>query len=395
VVSVSFDGGESWQESLLPKLTPCTGGTWAKASDPWVTFAANGDLYSASLVVTQATDTEPERRGMLVHKSTDGGLNWGDPITVAETMADSFEDKESLTADPVDECFVYLSWTRLRPPDGGDLLFSRTTDCGATWSEPSILYSNNPAGSDVQIAVLPDGVLVAVFVEFGSVLIERPVFAMMSGDRGETWTESPLTIATAKRLYPVVPDGGEAIRSGVHDIAVDRSIGTLHLVWEQWIGDTPPTQIAYASSSDGGITWSAAVRIDRTPPADTFEREQAFLPSVEVSSDGTIGITYYNFQNDTPGDARSDTDVWFIHCHPDDGDCNDPAQWSEAIRLTTESFDYQLAPTAKPAASPLNQGFFLGDYVGLAAAGSDFFALPSVTTAEDPANVLLIPIRGR
>ena len=45
VVSVSFDGGESWQESLLPKLTPCTGGTWAKASDPWVTFAANGDLY--------------------------------------------------------------------------------------------------------------------------------------------------------------------------------------------------------------------------------------------------------------------------------------------------------------------------------------------------------------
>ena len=302
-------------------------------------------------------------------------------------MGSFAEDKESMTADPFDECFVYLSWTRFHP-DGGDLLFSRTTDCGETWSEPATLYSNDPAGVDVQIAVLPDGMLVAVFMEIGPVLTERPFFAMMSGDRGETWSESPLTIATAKRTYPVVPDGDDAVRSGVHDIAVDRGTGTLHLVWERHIGDTPPTQIAYASSSDGGVTWSDAVRIDRTPPADSFEREQAFLPSVEVSADGTIGITYYNFQNDTPGDARSDTDVWFIHCHPDDGDCTDPAQWSEAIRLTAESFDYQLAPSS-------DRGFFLGDYVGLATAGSDFFALPSVTTPDDPANAVLIPIRGQ
>jgi len=38
---------------------------------------------------------------------------------------------------------------------------------------------------------------------------------------------------------------------------------------------------------------------------------------------------------------------------------------------------------------------FLGDYVGLAAAGSDFFALPSITTEDDPADVVFIPIRGR
>ncbi|MBW2381311.1 MAG: hypothetical protein JRG70_17495, partial [Deltaproteobacteria bacterium] len=59
----------------------------------------------------------------------------------------------------------------------------------------------------------------------------------------------------------------------------------------------------------------------------------------------------------------------------------------EQILLTKESFDYNAAPVSR--------GLFLGDYVGLAAAGSDFFALPSITTEDDPADVVFIPIRGR
>ena len=56
-----------------------------------------------------------------------------------------------------------------------------------------------------------------------------------------------------------------------------------------------------------------------------------------------------------------------------------------------ESFDYSLAP----AVVGYNSGFFLGDYAGLTSAGNDFFALFSVTTINDPANSIFVPIRGR
>ena len=101
-----------------------------------------------------------------------------------------------------------------------------------------------------------------------------------------------------------------------------------------------------------------------------------------------MGVTYYNFQNDTPEDSRWDTDHWFIHCHPDFADCTDAESWSAGIRLTPSSFDYLLAPKR-------TDGLFLGDYVGLAAAGDDFFAFFPVTTLDDPANAVFVPIRQR
>lgn len=269
-------------------------------------------------------------------------------------------------------------------------MFSRTTDCGETWSEPEVINTNNPAGLFAQIVILPDGVLVAVFVENGLTLQQNEILVLRSTDRGASWSEEPVVAGIVTYALPVAPDSERRVRSGDFDIGVDRNTGALHLVWEQYIDGVEPVQIAYASSSDGGLTWSPSVRIDRTPAADSFEREQAFLPSVEVSDDGTIGVTYYNFQNDTPGDSRSDTDVWFIHCHPDDGNCNDPSTWSEPTRLTATSFDYQAAP--------LLQGdleIFLGDYIGLASAGSDFFGLLSVTTESDPADVVFVPVVGQ
>jgi len=387
VASVSFDGGVNWEHSSLPKLTPCTDGEWERVSDPWLTFAANGDLYSASLTFTITSGDDPFRAGVLVHKSVDGGLTWGDPMTVSETLGPFSDDKEAITADPLDACSVYLIWARIES-GAGDTMFSRTTDCGETWSEPTVLYTGNPVGSFAQIVVLPDGTLIAVFVQGGLTLAENEILVMRSSDGGATWPEEPVVAAIQTYSFPVAPDSDDTVRSGKFDIGVDRETGELHLAWQHFIDSVPPVGIAYASSADGGLTWSAPARIDRTPPADSFEREQAFLPSVEVSDDGTVGVTYYSFENDVPGDARSDADVWFIHCHPDFADCNAPDEWSDSKRLTATSFDYQAAPDS-------NRGYFLGDYVGLAAAGSDFFALPSITTDSDPADVVFVPIRGR
>ena len=103
-------------------------------------------------------------------------------------------------------------------------------------------------------------------------------------------------------------------------------------------------------------------------------------------------MTYYDFQNATTEGPPYWSDHWFTNCHPELVDCNDPASWGEAVRLTPESFDYALAPYADVTS---NQGYFLGDYMGLTSAGSDFLALFSVTTEKHPADTVFVRIRGR
>src|SRR5215470_14953246 len=46
---VSFDGGATWRSVAVPGLSVCAGGAWSRVSDPWVSFAPNGDVYLAAL----------------------------------------------------------------------------------------------------------------------------------------------------------------------------------------------------------------------------------------------------------------------------------------------------------------------------------------------------------
>ncbi|MFQ5720453.1 MAG: hypothetical protein ACE5IK_12975, partial [Acidobacteriota bacterium] len=95
-----------------------------------------------------------------------------------------------------------------------------------------------------------------------------------------------------------------------------------------------------------------------------------------VSPSGAIGVSYFDFRfNDAAAGAH--TDRWFISCHPEIASCDRFGTWQEA-RITDESFDIKAAPSAG--------GLFLGDYMGLAAAGDDFDVLFTQTGAGDRAS---------
>jgi hypothetical protein len=54
---------------------------------------------------------------MLVMRSTDGGASWSDPTTlIRDVNPNVLNDKNSLTADPNDSSLVYAVWDRLAPP---------------------------------------------------------------------------------------------------------------------------------------------------------------------------------------------------------------------------------------------------------------------------------------
>jgi hypothetical protein len=396
VAAVSFDGGTTWTQtwanfSICSGGTPANGGDFDRASDPWVTFAPNGHAYQISL----STSADLLTSGILVSKSTDGGLTWSPPTTlIRETSAFNFNDKESITADPTNASYVYAVWDRSRKPGEnadfnalhsfafrGDPMFSRTTDGGATWEAPRNIFGQNKNLFTIgnQVDVLPDGTLVDVFELGKGSGIQGSVnpftqSLVRSTDRGATWSK-PIDISLDRSVATRDPDTGAAVRAGagLPDVAVDSATGALYVVWsDSRFSGGDHNDVALSMSTDGGLTWSAPIKVNQTP-----EGIAAFTPSVEVAADGTVGVTYDDFRNNTPA-AGALADVWLAHCH---ATCGDPASWSSEARLTATSFDVEAAPVAR--------GYFLGDYSGLDSVGNQFVALFS-TTSGDAANAFEI-----
>jgi len=85
-----------------------------------------------------------------------------------------------------------------------------------------------------------------------------------------------------------------------------------------------------------------------------------------VAANGAIGVTYYDFRFNTPAPGLP-TDYWLVQCHPTPGaPATNPANWGNEVRLTDSSFNME-------ACAILGDGFFLGDYFGLAPVGGGGF----------------------
>jgi hypothetical protein len=185
-----------------------------------------------------------------------------------------------------------------------------------------------------------------------------------STDHGVTWSKV-IDISTDGSVAVRDPDTGTGIRAGagLPDIAVSPS-GTLYAVWSdgRFSGFTHD-DVALSRSTDGGLTWSAPIKVNASPAGVA-----AFTPAVDAASDGTVAVTYYDFRNNTPDPSTLPTDAFAVFSH-DGGQT-----FGGEVRLTKHSFDIDLAPRASRP--------FLGDYVGLSHAGSTFIPFYTQTVSS-------------
>ena len=380
-------------------FTTCSGGTVAnsgnfdRASDVWLSYGPDGRLYQSALVFDEAT----EYQGIAVSTSTDDGATWSSPVLVDVLKQKSFshgDDKESITADPQHPGYAYVVWDRYsnQKPDFSDgrganaskgpAFFSRTTDGGKTWSAPQVIYGRDNGTLGNQIVVLPNDTLVDFFTNYvakntkGGLTYSEELVSVRSTDQGRSWsTDTPIVVSPMTPNGTYDPTNGQYVRAGdsLFDVAAGPD-GTLYAVWQDSMF-SGVDEVAFTKSTNGGLTWSARRRSARRRRATTIPRaRRSHRPSTSrrtgrSRSPTTPSRTRRGRRSSLPTTGRS---------RPRDGG----ATWSPQLRLTSNSFNGELAPEAS--------GLMIGDYEGLAHQGNTFVAAYEVGNTEaDPTDIQL------
>ncbi len=374
ITATTFDGGATWTRAAIP-FSRCAGGNagnggdYQRATDPWVTFAPDGAAFQMALASTGGSFTAGSANAMLVSRSTDGGRTWGPVSTLIRDESQFFNDKNSITADPTDPRYVYAVWDRLAAAGGGPAMLARSTDGGATWEGARPIHDPGQRSQTIGnvVAVLPNGTVVDVFTRIDYVAnapSNASLNVLISADKGGSWS-GPFRIADALAVGARDPDTGAPIRDGANlpQVAVAPN-GHLWVAWQDArFSGGAHDGIALARSTDGGQTWSAPVQVNSVPSA------QAFTPSVHVTANGTIGVTYYDLRSNT-GDASTLPTELILARSPDG------ARWTE----------HRISATFDLATAPVARGYFLGDYQGLSSADNVFIPVYVRTNSGDTAN---------
>lgn len=346
----SADGGRTWYEAMLPRLTLASGGKFERASDPWVAFGPDNRAYYVSLAFNESTALN----GIYVNASADGGRTFKAPVAVHTTTAD-FDDKEAMVVDTYDDSpyrgRIYVGWDSNLANGQQVMYVSRSADKGKSYSAPVALRT---AGANIGIIPLvgPGGVVYAIWSSWTGGSTMHVI--SKSTDGGVTWSE-PRNIATVRSAgVPELRTG-----DGLPMAAVDRISGEIYVVWQDARFTPGVDQVVITRSTNGGEKWSKPMRVSDGPGASAN-----FTPAVAVNGLHEVAVSYYSLRNDPQSQYLVDE---YIALSADRG-----KTFGASRRVSARTYDVRDAAYAR--------GYFLGDYQGIAGGSALFHPLWIATT---------------
>lgn len=310
----STAAGDSSAADNTPDIATDGDGNWVAV---WSSFN--------SLNNTIGTDSD-----ILAATSNDNGATWTDAAPLnSNADADAGSDSNPVVA--TNGAGVWMAaWATtddLEETIGtdGDILFARSTDNGATWSDVAILHSNadTDSGVDAMPRLANDGGLnwIASWQSAdtlgNSVGTDNDIFYVLSDDGGLTW--SGVTTLNSNASTDIGLDTNATV-------ATDNA-GNWIAVWEtnDPFGNTVGTDydIFVARSTNSGQSWTTMAPLNSNVTSDTGNDR---APCVEFSGGGEWIAVWHS--NDTLGNTvGSDNDI-FVATSNDSG-----AAWSAVKAL--------------------------------------------------------------
>lgn len=259
---------------------------------------ATGTVYSTSLAFSTG--------GIQLFRSTDGGITFAAPVNaVPGATAANYNAIAVDNAAGVGNGNVYVATEDFGA--GSGLRLSRSTDGGLTFGPSITLSGGGDAGRAPSITVGPDHRVTVAYLDTTGSLSGGPAVIRVrsSADNGLTFgppvTAATLTVpAVTADLGLVGLRNGAAItpadfRSNVHpQIVANPVTGQLYMVYANKGLGADKADILLRTSDDGGVTWSAAQRVN----SDAGTNDQ-WQPTLTVTPDGKhVGIFWYDRRND-------------------------------------------------------------------------------------------------
>ena len=387
--------------------------SWTNLTDPNVAFDTKGRVYQTTLPFNAfwgGSTLHPDGE-IDVSYSDDIGRHWvkgngGVPLeppnNASALQLGHVEDKQWIAVNDIPgspfQDHVYSTWdvingktTKIRVAVSRDrgLSFSRAI----TLTSPS---QSGPVNSSSYPSIDAAG---NVYLGYESDPVNgngpSSVFVTRSTDDGVNW--GPFVRAAAFTVHRLP---NTTFRLGIPEsfAASPTYPGHLYVAYEDW--DGTQMDVKFTQSTDGGLTWSAPVKVNDNvdvpgQPADQFQ------PEVAAGPNGAVAVAFYDRRASCPSDPSVlPADVGranfcidtSLQAYKDPGSGAVPVGGN--ARITNFGWDPEqpgqsVGGLSQRVCADANCAVgFIGDYFGLAVSGGNIYALfvsthyPSDVTAD-------------
>ncbi len=350
----SFDGGQSWQSTLLPgfpqALTTQEGVSspihgYAAASDPTVRAGSNGLFFYSGIAFNRGTgalgtvfisrfiDLNNREGAFFNVPANQDPVKYIDTAVVDSGTAGQFMDKPWLAVD---------------------------VPRGKTTTANLLVNDTDVSGNPIQVnQSFPCGNVYLTYAVFtGNTIpnVRSKVLLVRSTDCGTTWSK------------PVMIDQSYSISQGP-TIAIDPNNGYVYVAWRVFASSSTPDAIVVSKSTNGGGTFSKGVIVANitafdqgTRPAFSGDPFQAFrtnaFPTMAVDNSGRVYVAWsqrgYWGNDNYPLDGTADGSRIVVASSPDGSAWSAPAVAdNSALDTNGKPTGHQIMPSLSFAGSNL------------------------------------------
>lgn len=331
--ATSTDGGATWTHGYLSGITANGGGTFGQVSDAAVAYDAKANVWLISSLGISGSTAD-----VLTSRSTDGGLTWSNPVITATGSNDKnwIVCDDTTTSPHYGNCYTEYDVTS----SNDSIRMTTSTDGGASWGA-ALAPGGKHTGLGGQPVVLPNGDVVVPYESLAG-----SIRSFKSTNGGASWNSSVLVSNISHHTV-----AGSLRESPLPSAEADAA-GTVYVAWAdcRFRSGCPSNDIVMAKSTSE-TTWAAPTRVPIDATSSTVDH---FTPGIGVdrsTSGGTarIGLTYYYYPNASCTAATCQLDAGFI------SSTNGGSTWSAPTQLA--------GPMTLSWLPNTSQGSMFGDYI--------------------------------
>ena len=294
--AASFDGGQNWTTpGVVPGVDTAHGGTFDIGTDPSVAFDKDGNAYYTCL----GFDLFPPGTGsagtMLVSKSMNGGVNWGDPVIAMDgedapgNSVREFQDHQFLTANPANG-HLYMTQTEFTAFGKPEILFARSTNANQSWSAPVRIndFGGNATFQDSFSAVGQNAQ--TIYVTFGAFSNAglsnwNRIYITRSTDGGLSFSR-PQLLAQIRPLPDPLPNAPWRSDNNLW-VAVDRATNRIYVNFSDYNSGDADVKVMRVADLGNRFDVQGITNLNAAESGS-----DQFFPFITVAPNGHVDVCY-------------------------------------------------------------------------------------------------------